>query len=345
MDKIEKKEANNSVEAVNNTIKMLEYVRISLNDRKVFYQNRLKGIKMSIDNAIYKYSVRINQLKNSIIYVEVEDEYGNKHIESPNENEVYSKISYYNQKINKCNQMLNEYNKLYKEYYNGIERNIGITENKIKSANGYLGKLTSSQKKYGNVEMKKDLSDIDFFGIKNDMDIGYLESGQLSNEDLIEMAMSECCDESFNNNYEYAMEQLARFEKVGGSYSELKSMVQEKGLGYLLEVHHVPPRSSAQIIYKRIGKGGKVVEEDISPAIIVLKVDHIKTASFGNSKESIKFQKMQRELVKSGKYLEAFANEKNDIKSNFGNKYDRQLKDVEDYITTLYLYDNINMGE
>lgn len=51
---------------------------------------------------------------------------------------------------------------------------------------------------------------------------------------------------------------------------------------------------------------------------------------------------MQKELVESGNYTKAYANEIKDIRTNFGNKYDRQLRQVEDYIGMLQVNEKID---
>lgn len=342
MSTINNSRANSSVQALANSAKMLDNINLLLNERKVYYHNRFNGIKTSLYNAIKRYNIYIAQLNNSIIYVEVQDENGNKHIESPNAEEVYAKINVYSRKIDECYNLLSNYDVIYKEYYNNIERAINTSLTKIKNGKEYLLKLAKAQNKYLEyVTGKKE--DISYFE-ENTNTASISNASSMSNAEIIDMLNSEATSSNIVETHEYAMEQLKMMSKVGGSYDELKALVKSKGLGYLLEVHHVPPRSSAQIIEKRISKNmnGKTVIKDISPAIIITKKDHIKTASYGSSKTSFKYQKMQKELVESGNYTKAYANEIKDIRTNFGNKYDRQLRQVEDYIGMLQVNEKID---
>ena len=347
MDVIKQNIANSGIDYTNESMNMLNTVNVDLKQRRSNFQNRLNNIRNVLKVNIKNYEQIIENLRNSIIYIEVEDENGNKHIESPNQDEMYSKIRVYNAKLQKLYSIYSEYESVYKDYYNNIERNINIVSKKIRDANEYLSKLKIAQKDYLSVALKKS-ENTNLDQANNVVNLSSKNSeSQLSKFEMCQKLIDEYNSESAKNNYDFAMSQLMSFEKVGGSYNELKKLVQEKGLGYIFEVHHVPPRSSAQITRTRISKkdGSSEVEEDISPAVIIIKTDHEKTASYRKSEKSIKFQNMQRELVSKGKYLEAFQNEKNDLNKNFGNRYNKQIKQVEGYINKLISEGTIKVEE
>lgn len=314
---INKNIAKSTINSVKKTLSMLQYTKDTLNDINIYYHEKFEMMKSNIKNSIYVYNSYIVNLQNSIIYVEKEDENGRRYIESPNIDSVNRKISYYRDKINYLYEVLNKVNNLYNSYYNNIDRKIGIIFTKIKNGNIYLNKILGVQNTYSNlkIESEKNLNE---------------NNKEVSKENIInnlQVLANKCIDDKLDNdNFKYAMSQIDKFEIVGGSYSKLKKQVHEENLGYLLEVHHMPPKSSGQILNEN---------KDISPAIIITKKDHEKTRSYGKKLSSLKFQKSQKKLINEKKYTQAFENEKNDIISNFGSRYNKQLNQVENYVQTL----------
>ena len=108
----------------------------------------------------------------------------------------------------------------------------------------------------------------------------------------------------------------------GGSYGNLKA--DKKGKLYASEeVHHTPAKKSSNLS-KRDG-----------PAIRMEKSDHRKTASCGRSKEAQAYREKQQELINSGKFKEAVQMDIDDIRSKFGDKYDKSIDEMLEYVNEL----------
>lgn len=108
-------------------------------------------------------------------------------------------------------------------------------------------------------------------------------------------------------------------EKTGGSYKE----VFKPGEGDTKEVHHMPADSESPL------------ERDDGPAIKMDKEDHRLTASCGNSLEAREYRAKQKELIDSGKFREAVQMDINDIRDKFGDKYDKAIGEMLDYVDKL----------
>ena len=112
-------------------------------------------------------------------------------------------------------------------------------------------------------------------------------------------------------------------KKTGGSYGELKS----EGWGWNSEppkeVHHMPSNESSPL------------ETNDGPAIVMDQQDHRQTASCGNSRDAQEYRAKQKELIDQGKFDEALQMDIDDIHDKFGNKYDTQIKQMQDYIDVL----------
>ena len=63
--------------------------------------------------------------------------------------------------------------------------------------------------------------------------------------------------------------------------------------------------------------------------------DHTQTASYGRSAEAEKYRAKQNELIRNGKFQEAFDMDVADIKSKFPGKYDSSINEAEQYLNEL----------
>lgn len=89
------------------------------------------------------------------------------------------------------------------------------------------------------------------------------------------------------------------------------------------EVNHIPADSVSPL---STGKGSSVWME---------KADHMKTKSWGSSDKAKAWRAKQKELIDQGKFREAVEMDLQDIRSQFGNKYDKGIKEMLDYIDSL----------
>lgn len=65
------------------------------------------------------------------------------------------------------------------------------------------------------------------------------------------------------------------------------------------------------------------------------RVDHKKTKSWGSSRKAKAWRWRQKLLIKQGKFREAVDLDVQDIRSQFGDKYEKGIKEMLDYIDTL----------
>lgn len=105
-------------------------------------------------------------------------------------------------------------------------------------------------------------------------------------------------------------------ELEGGAYKDLPSKEGH-------EKHHIPADSTTDLSY---GDG---------PCINMEKGDHRQTASWGNSIEAQEYRAKQKELIDNGKFEEAFQMDIDDIQDKFGDKYDKGIKEVKEYVQKL----------
>ncbi|GHV24714.1 hypothetical protein AGMMS4952_00840 [Spirochaetia bacterium] len=122
--------------------------------------------------------------------------------------------------------------------------------------------------------------------------------------------------------------------KTGGYFGELKYIIRDGIQNGALAVHHMPS-------YKAITDAG-LLDRGSGSAIIMEKIDHEKTASYGYSLNSIKYQNIQKELLMKGKFDEAFQMDINDLRNifdpicgNLYNKYEQAINEVKQYINIL----------
>ncbi|MBQ5989318.1 MAG: hypothetical protein IJL67_07465 [Oscillospiraceae bacterium] len=110
--------------------------------------------------------------------------------------------------------------------------------------------------------------------------------------------------------------------KGGGSYREVKKYAD----GEKQEVHHVPAKSSYELSSLSFEDG---------PAIKMDKADHRKTASCGNSREAREYCAKQKEYIDEGKFREALQMDIDDIREKFGDKYEKEISEMLEYVDTL----------
>lgn len=108
---------------------------------------------------------------------------------------------------------------------------------------------------------------------------------------------------------------------LGGKYVELQK--SDKYNSHKHEIHHIPADSTNEL------------KRNDGPAIIMDKEDHRQTASCGNSKEAIEYRHKQSEYIENGQYDKAVEMDVKDLKDKFGDKYNRHISEMKEYIKQL----------
>ena len=112
--------------------------------------------------------------------------------------------------------------------------------------------------------------------------------------------------------------------ECGGSYRSLKRERHKNGKMYdTEEIHHMPAKKSSSL---SMGDG---------PAVRMDKADHSSTASWGRAKKAQVYRSKQENLIKEGKFREAVQMDVDDLKSRFGNKYDKGIGEMWEYVNEL----------
>lgn len=108
-------------------------------------------------------------------------------------------------------------------------------------------------------------------------------------------------------------------KQEGGKYSDLKKLAD----GDFENVHHMPANSV----------------NGLSPSqgssIIMDAEDHTLTASFNNKPGSTAFRLQQKKLIESGRYMDAFEMDVDNLHALFGSKYDVAIEKAEKYVLSL----------
>lgn len=107
--------------------------------------------------------------------------------------------------------------------------------------------------------------------------------------------------------------------KQGGRFGD----IFKEGEGEKVEVHHMPADSVTEL------------SRNDGPAIRMDKEDHRETASCGNSREAREYREAQKELIDNGKFEEALQMDIDDIREKFGDKYDKAIDEMLDYVKEL----------
>lgn len=116
---------------------------------------------------------------------------------------------------------------------------------------------------------------------------------------------------------------ISEIETKGGSYKELKKAGYGDATEPPTEIHHTPADSASKL------------ERDDGPAIAMEKKDHQKTASFGSSREAKEYREVQKQNIDSGNIRKAIEMDINDLRSKFGNKYDKGIEQMLKYVDQL----------
>ena len=106
-----------------------------------------------------------------------------------------------------------------------------------------------------------------------------------------------------------------------------------------LDSHHMPSSDSIK---------GTLGRED-GPAVQMEPADHHQTASWGNSKDAVAYRARQTELIRNGKFTEAFANDVQDarrIAAEAGDpkRYDQAIKEALAYLDCLSKHNLTSIG-
>jgi RHS repeat-associated protein len=106
------------------------------------------------------------------------------------------------------------------------------------------------------------------------------------------------------------LKSMFKKRKVGGAFGDI---LTKKGF----HRHHMPAKSASPLKAKD------------GPAIRMKIKDHMKTASFRSGKKPNAYRKKQKDLINEGKFKDAFEMDVQDVKSQFGNKYNRAIKQAK----------------
>jgi hypothetical protein len=101
----------------------------------------------------------------------------------------------------------------------------------------------------------------------------------------------------------------------GGAHSSMEAWDGER--------NHIPPQSITGLSE---GKG---------PAIWMEKPDHLKTKSWGSGPGPEEWRATQKKLIDQGRLQEAVQMDIDDIRKQFGTKYDKGIQEMLDYMKTL----------
>jgi hypothetical protein len=110
---------------------------------------------------------------------------------------------------------------------------------------------------------------------------------------------------------------------VGGSYSDLNKLYPGRKENEQ-EIHHIPAKSA----YKDVTS----INPGSGSSIVMDKLDHERTASWGGRKSSLAYCKQQKQLIAAGKIDAAFEMDKADLRGKFGSKYDPAIRQAESHL-------------
>lgn len=105
-----------------------------------------------------------------------------------------------------------------------------------------------------------------------------------------------------------------RWNFVGGAYGKMKAYGGHR--------HHCPAKNNLELANVSVYNG---------PAIRMIVADHKKTASYGNNPGAPTHRNKQKALIKAGKFDEAMQLDVDDLRDNFGNKYNKAKKQMISY--------------
>ena len=124
------------------------------------------------------------------------------------------------------------------------------------------------------------------------------------------------------------------FKIGGGYYGGLREDVIAEELKGWVEAHHIPSREAIEASVFYYVNGGKL-DDGSPPAILMDYDDHRLTASCGNEESANEYRKTQKELINSGKFMEAQKMDIEDIRGKFGTKYDQYINQAVEHTKKL----------
>ena len=109
----------------------------------------------------------------------------------------------------------------------------------------------------------------------------------------------------------------------GGAHGKFNNLYDSNGK-LLTNKNHLPTIKSYKL-------EGFKISDYMGGANIMTISDHKNFISTGSSKAAIAFRDAEAQLLKSGKFIEAFDLNANAIRKQFGNKYDNALKEAKEH--------------
>ena len=124
------------------------------------------------------------------------------------------------------------------------------------------------------------------------------------------------------------------FTVGGGYYGGLREDVIAEELEGWVEAHHIPSREAIEASKLYCENGGNLNDGN-PPAVLMDYEDHRLTASCGNESSAIEYRGKQLELINAGKFMDAQQMDIDDLRRNFGNKYDRYIEQAVEHTKNL----------
>lgn len=129
--------------------------------------------------------------------------------------------------------------------------------------------------------------------------------------------------------YEIPTLQVVRYNQVGGSYGSITSAMN----GH--RHHCFSDWVYSQTTVNRYDSYGNVIgtvsASYSAPVVLLTPEDHYLTASYGSTPAATAYRNTQLSLVQQGKYLEAMQMDINNIRSNFGDRYNIAIDEMWNY--------------
>ena len=127
--------------------------------------------------------------------------------------------------------------------------------------------------------------------------------------------------------YPYFFDELSEEEKAELDNNPITGGRYDCTDGSLYDVHHI-------ISAEALSATG-LLSYNTAPCIRMLKSDHLDTKSYGRYKSSADYRKKQIELIQQGRIKDVIIEEINTIRSLFGSRYDREIKEMLKFVNKL----------
>jgi hypothetical protein len=124
-------------------------------------------------------------------------------------------------------------------------------------------------------------------------------------------------------------------EVLGGSWREVKNGYPKGSHNY--HAHHLYAKSSY--------KGVLGLNKNQGPSIRMIDEDHRATASYDSREGAKEYRNEQKDLLKQGKYREAWNKDVKDIRDKFPNKYDKHIEQAEKHLLKLHEQGKIKLDD